>query len=126
MPKPNPVAARRLKTYTAETGCVYEYYFVGKRTAVSDDPFAPATEYIFDIVSARNPKFAVSIFLFDSAVAAWQHENGRDLLDAERYAVAKRRLFRGFDRIAQLMENGRRLPVDVGELKEFLLELGVD
>ena len=42
-----------LKTYTAQTGFVYQYYFVGKREALADDPEAPAIEYIFDVTTDR-------------------------------------------------------------------------
>jgi len=34
------MALRRVKTYTAQTGFVYEYYFVGQREAKSDDKSA--------------------------------------------------------------------------------------
>ena len=40
---------RRLKTYTGQTGYVYQYYFVGKRAALEGDAEAPSTEYIFDV-----------------------------------------------------------------------------
>jgi hypothetical protein len=57
----NPTV-RRLKTYTGAQGYVYQYYFVGKRPALADDPEAPATEFIFDVTSDRKLTFAVSIF----------------------------------------------------------------
>jgi hypothetical protein len=64
-----------LKTYTAQTGFVYQYYFVGQRTALADDPEAPSAEYIFDVSSDRKTTFAVSIFLPASALAAWAANN---------------------------------------------------
>src|SRR5580698_6604912 len=64
---PNPPPVRRLKTYTGSQGYVYQYYFVGKRPALPDDPEAPATEFVFDVTSDRKLTFAVSVFLPDSA-----------------------------------------------------------
>ena len=47
------MTVRRMKTYTGQTGYVYQYYFVGKRDALPGAPEAPATEYIFDIKIGR-------------------------------------------------------------------------
>ena len=57
------MTVRRLKTYTGAQGYVYQYYFVGKRAALADDPEAPATEFIFDVTSDRKLTYAVSVFL---------------------------------------------------------------
>src|ERR1022692_4329238 len=53
---PNP-PIRRLKTYTGAQGYVYQYYFVGKRPALPDDPEAPATEFVFDVTSDRDVEY---------------------------------------------------------------------
>lgn len=37
------MTVRRLKTYTGAQGYVYQYYFVGKRATLPNDPEAPAT-----------------------------------------------------------------------------------
>jgi hypothetical protein len=122
---PNPVTVRS-KSYTSETGSVYEYYFVGQRPAFATDACAPATEYIFDVVSGRQPTFAVSVFLHDTAVSSWEKAYGRALIAAERYAAAKRKLFRAFDEIENLREQGRRLLIDAEELSQILVDLNVD
>ena len=117
---------RRLKTYTGQTGYVYQYYFVGKRAALEGDPEAPATEYIFDVSADRKTTFAVSIFLQPPALAEWAAARGRNLSAPEQYAAAKLRLMRGFDEIPDMLHNGRRLRLD-GELLLVLLEsIGVD
>jgi hypothetical protein len=64
---------RRLKTYTGSQGYVYQYYFVGKRTAAQP----PMPEYIFDVTSDRKLTYAVSIFLPQLVVAAWAESHGR-------------------------------------------------
>jgi hypothetical protein len=98
---------RRLKTYTGETGYVYQYYFVGRRQALHE----PAIEYVFDVTSDRKTTFAVSIFLFEEAVSTWEGAHGRKLVEAEHYASAKMRLFQAFDEVANLMEEGRHLTI---------------
>jgi hypothetical protein len=117
---------RRMKTYTGETGYVYQYYFVGKRPALPQAPDAPATEYIFDVTPDRKTMFAVSVFVREDALAAWLSAHGRPLTDAEQYAAAKMRLFRGFDEIENLAVNGRRLPVDSSNVEELLGPLGLE
>jgi hypothetical protein len=122
---PNP-PIRRLKTYTGGQGYVYQYYFVGKRSALPDDPEAPATEFVFDVTSDRKLTHAVSVFLPDSTRAAWSKAHGRALNDAEQYAAVKLRLFRAFDEIEDVKAHGRRLAIDTGLLEEFLASLGVE
>lgn len=116
----------RVKTYIGQTGYVYQYYFVGKRPALKGDPEAPATEYIFDVTSDRKTTFAVSIFLQPQAVDAWTAARGRSLSDPEQFAAVKLRLIRGFDEIADMLHDGRRLRLDAELLLELLDSIGVD
>ena len=124
-PSPNP-PLRRLKTYTGSQGYVYQYYFVGKRPALADDPEAPATEFIFDVTSDRKLTYAVSIFLPDTTRDAWSATHGRPLTDAEQYGAVKLRLFRAFDEIEDVKTHGRRLTIDPASLEEALTTLGVE
>jgi hypothetical protein len=117
---------RRLKTYTGEQGYVYQYYFVGKRPALPDDPESPANEFVFDVTSDRKLTYAVSVFLPDSARAAWSQKHGRPLSEAEQYAAAKLRLFRAFDELEDVKTHGRRLSIDTAWLEEALTSLGVE
>jgi hypothetical protein len=117
---------RRLKTYTGAQGYVYQYYYVGKRAALPDDPESPATEFIFDVTSDRKLTYAVSIFLPDSTRAAWTETHGRSLNDAEQYAAVKLRLFRAFDEIEDMKAAGRRLTIDKDALEAALTTLGVE
>ncbi len=116
---------RRVKTYTGETGYVYQYYFVGRRAALADDPEAPATEYVFDASSDRKITFAVSVFLKPDALTAWAQAHGRDLSDTEQYAAAKMRLLRGFDEVEDMREQGRRLLIDAQNISELLEPLSL-
>jgi hypothetical protein len=124
MPPDKPI--RRLKTYTGAQGYVYQYYFVGKRPALPDDPAAPATEFIFDVTSDRKLTYSVSVFLTQPAVASWSKTHNRSLSDAEQYAAAKLRLFRAFDELEDLKTTGRRLQIDIAQLEDALTSLGVD
>src|ERR1035438_5835181 len=107
---------RRLKTYTGSQGYVYQYYFVGKRLAVT----TAANEYIFDVTSDRKLTYAVSIFLPDQVVAAWAESHGRTLGDSEQYAAVKMRLFRAFDELEDMPVHGRHLHLDLQSLEQAL------
>jgi hypothetical protein len=117
---------RRLKTYAGTQGYVYQYYFVGQRAALADDPEAPATEFVFDVTSDRKLTYAVSVFLPEKAVNAWATTHGRPLTEAEQYAAAKLRLFRAFDELEDVKAHGRRLVIDAAELEGALKNLGVE
>ena len=116
---------RRLKTYAGAQGYVYQYYFVGQRAALADDPEAPATEFVFDVTSDRKLTYAVSVFLEEAAVTAWASAHGRALTESEEYAAAKLRLFRAFDELEDVQAQGRRLRIDGPALEQSLASLGV-
>jgi hypothetical protein len=114
---------RRMKTYTGGQGYVYQYYFVGKRAAMTD---ASATEYVFDVTADRKTTFAVSVFLAEEATAKWAARHGRTLTDAEQYGAVKMRLFQAFDEIENMRSDGRRLSVEPEILEQVLATLGVE
>ena len=120
---------RRVKTYTATSGYVYQYYFVGQREAhLPGKPNGEAaTEFIFDVTRDRHAMFAFSVYLAASSVADWVSRHGRSLGEPERYAAAKLRLLRGFDELdaADLRQHGRQLTIGPELLEELLAELGV-
>ncbi len=117
---------RRLKTYTGQTGYVYQYYFVGKREALPGSPDTPATEFIFDVTPDRKVTYAVSVLVPRAAADAWASHHGRPITEPEQYASAKMRLQRGFDEIENMMADGRHLVVTPDLLEELLAELGVE
>jgi len=120
------MTVRRLKTYAGAQGYVYQYYFVGKRPALPDDPEAPATEFVFDVTSDRKVTYAISVLLSEKTLASWTQTHGRPLNDAEQYAAVKMRLFRAFDELEDVQAHGRRLSIDPALLEEALASLGVD
>jgi len=120
------MTVRRMKTYAGAQGFVYQYYFVGQRPALPDEPEAPATEFVFDVTSDRKLTYAISIFLTENALSAWRSAHGRPLTEAEQYAAAKLRLFRAFDEVEDVITHGRRLRIDAIVLDELLAGLGIE
>ena len=86
-------AVRRQKTYSAQSGYVYQYFYEGQRPMSSQR----GTEYVFNVSADRKTSSQVSVFISDEAMASWQQESGRTLSATERYAVAKMALFQAFD-----------------------------
>ena len=86
-------AVRRQKTYSAQSGYVYQYFYQGQRPSSPD----PGTEYVFDVSADRKTSAPVSVFVSTEAVENWQRETGRMLSNAEHYAIAKMALFQAFD-----------------------------
>lgn len=88
-------AVRRLKTYSAQSGYVYQYFYEGHR------PFGgggeSGTEFVFSISADARNWHPSSVMLGDGAVHAWESAHQRELSSTERYAVAKMALFQAFD-----------------------------
>jgi hypothetical protein len=116
------MTVRRLKTYTGSHGYVYQYYFVGQRPA----PSLGAVEYVFDVTSDRKTTYPVGIFLSAEVVTAWNQAHDRSLTESEQYAAVKLRLFRAFDELENMHEDGRSLHIDRVFLERALSELGID
>lgn len=90
-----PDAVRRVKSYSAANGFVYQYcFFEVNRVA---DEHGPAGEFIYAVSSDRKNTFGLRILVRQSALQAWAQTNGRPLTSSEEYAVAKMRLFQAFD-----------------------------
>lgn len=86
---------RRQKTYSAQSGYVYQYFYRGLRTIPHRG--AAATEYVFEVTADRHTAFPLSIVVPEAALEEWQHDHGRVLASAERYGLAKMALFQTFD-----------------------------
>ena len=88
-------ATRRMKTYSAQSGYVYQYFYEGQREFRS--PPGQGTEYVFQISADRKNWENASVLVGDAALRAWQEAHGRELSSTERYAIAKMALFQAFD-----------------------------
>jgi hypothetical protein len=120
------MALRRMKTYTGQSGYVYQYYFVGKRAALPGARETPALEYVFDVTPDRKTMFAVSVFLEEDALQTWTANHGRTLTEAEQYAAVKMRLLQGLDETENLRTEIRHLAIDRTNVEELLAPLGVE
>lgn len=90
-----PDAVRRVKSYSAANGYVYQYCFYEVNRIVEQG--GPAGEFIYAISSDRKTMFGLRVIVVQAALEAWARSNGRPLTSSEEYAVAKMRLFRAFD-----------------------------
>jgi hypothetical protein len=116
-----PEAAHRVKSYSAATGYVYQYYFYevnkAKRGAVA------GTEYVYMASVDRKHVFPVKIFVAKEALEKWSAQTGREFTGTEEYAVAKMRLFQAFDDVENLAEKTPDLIVDGSNLEELSSQL---
>ena len=88
-------AVRRLKTYSAQSGYVYPYFYEGHRRLAQPTP--GAFEFVFRISADRKTWADLSVLVDESAIQAWEQAHARELSGTERYAIAKIALFQAFD-----------------------------
>jgi hypothetical protein len=112
---------RRMKTYSAQSGYVYQYFYEGHRDyrAGAED----GVEFVFTVSSDRKAPHETSVLVSNPAIRAWEQHHGRELSLTERYAVAKIALFQAFDERpdpAQLRDEVRVRNADVEGIVETL------
>jgi hypothetical protein len=95
-------ATRRLKTYSAQSGYVYQYRYEGQRGA----------DYTFSVSADRKTWRELHVGVSAEAIDAWETSHGRTLSSTERYALAKMGLFAAFDDRATPAELGELVSVD--------------
>lgn len=117
-------AGRRVKSYSAETGFVYQYVFRGQKRT-HRGWLRAGTEYSFDVSGDRKHNFIVPVFVGDEARRSWEQKHGRALSPTEQYAAAKMRLFRAFDQIEKLEEETGNVVVDAVNIEELLSPLDI-
>lgn len=115
-------AVRRQKTYSAQSGYVYQYFYEGQRPTAP----GPGTEFVFDVSSDRKTSAPVSVFVSAEAIENWQTETGRTLSGAERYAIAKMALFQAFDERAAPGQMGEAVHVTAAAVRAILETLNID
>lgn len=85
----------RPRTYSADSGYVYEYAFAGFRRIRRQG--GTHVEYVFEVTGARVPKCAIAILLPEARLREWAGRD-RELTASERYGMAKLTLKRALDR----------------------------
>ena len=119
-----PEAVRRVKSYSAATGYVYQYYFYEVQKVRRGA--SAGTEYVYMVSVDRKKVFPVRIFVKQDAAEKWSHTTGRTLNGTEEYAVAKMRLFQALDEITNvegISAHPPELVVDETNLGELLSQL---
>ena len=114
---------RRVKSYSAATGYVYQYYFFEVNRSIRGA--SPGTEYVYMVSVDRKTVFPVGIFVRRDALEEWARANGRTLTGTEEYALAKMRLFQAFDEVEDLAAARPDLVVDSSNLETLLTDLGI-
>jgi hypothetical protein len=84
-----------MKTYSAQSGYVYQYFYEGRRTYQREGE--AGTEFVFTISADRKTWHTAHVLLAANAIVDWQREHGRELSGTEHYAVCKVALFQAFD-----------------------------
>ena len=116
---------RRYKSYAAETGVVYRYFFESRRSLVRPAGIGPGSDYTFVVTADQEPPFALRIFVSQRATEAWRDAHARELDPSEQYALAKMRLFRAFDELENLREESLSLVVDDTNVQGLLEALNL-
>lgn len=126
--KPEPLTGapevKRVKSYSAQTGYVYQYYYAGQRPARRAGE--RGTEYVFACTAERGRYQPVSVFIPGRATASWESRKGRALLPAERYAIAKMSLFQAFDQRAAPSLAAEEIAVRAEGVDAILDTLGIE
>jgi hypothetical protein len=123
--KPLPLTGvptvRRLKSYSAQSGYVYQYSHEGQR------PFhgggESGTEFVFTVSADRKTFHPVSVLVTEGALRDWELAHASTLSSTERYAISKLALFQAFDERAApdlMKQNVRVRAADVAAIIETL------
>jgi hypothetical protein len=115
-----PKTGRRYKTYAAETGITYQYYFSARRSVGRPEGQGSGSDYAFVVTADQSSPFVLRVFVSDRALSAWRLAHGRDLDSNEQYAVAKMGLFRAFDEHHRVRDEWLSLVVDETNVEALL------
>lgn len=112
---------RRVKTYSAASGYVYQYFYDGYRPHSTQAE--SGVEYVFRISPDRKNWHDTSVLVDDASVSGWETAHERTLSSTERYALAKLALFQAFDERpspSQMQQDVIVRPSDVDAIIETL------
>jgi len=122
-----PEVHRRVKSYSAESGVTYQYCFyeVEKTTRkkISGSGSGGVTVYTYLVSTDRKTSFPLHVYVWQEAVGNWEKGVGRRMTGTEEYALAKLRLFRGFDEAQEPLAPAAELFVDDSNLDGLLSQL---
>jgi hypothetical protein len=110
-----------MKTYSAQSGYVYQYFYEGQRGFETGGE--SGTEFVFAISADRKNWSATAVLVGNAALAQWEQAHARELSATERYAIAKLALFQAFDerpKPEQMRQEVRLRAADVEAIVETL------
>jgi hypothetical protein len=113
-------AQLRMKTYSAQSGYVYHYFYEGLRE--TDD----LLEYCFEISGDRKTWFRTTVKLPREELEAWAGSYGRELRLQEQYAIAKLALFEAFDTRAVPDEMRRPVSIPATGISQLLAKFEIE
>jgi hypothetical protein len=116
-----PETVRRIKSYSAASGYVYQYQFQDIHPSTKSGELG--NEYVYYVSADRKTMFPIRIFISRWALETWTKQTGRALTGTEEYAVAKMRLFQAFDEVEDFATARPDLSVDDSNLPELLARL---
>lgn len=119
------MTVRRIKSYSAATGYVYQYHFEEVRPQ-QQRAGREGTEYVYAVSRDRKRTFLVPVFLRREATERWAQTHGRPLNGTEEYAAAKMRLFAAFDEVVELEAGRLALEVTPENVEALLAPLELD
>ncbi len=117
-------ARARLKTYAAQSGYVYQYFYLGWRERRYEG--GPAIEYVFRASAGAERRLPVRVVVPESSLAPVEKAWGRKLAGNERYAVAKLALFQAFDERPEPASMRAGVIVRASDAAAILARLGYD
>lgn len=119
------MSAHRIKTYSADSGYVYQYAFQSSQRA-KRGWFTPGNEYLFEVTRDRKSAYPLKVFVRDDATRAWEKRHGRALSAAECYAAAKMGLLHAFDALDDPERELTEVVVDADSIDALLKPLNID
>jgi hypothetical protein len=113
-----PETVRRIKSYSAASGYVYQYQFQDAHPAQRDA--AHGNEFVYYVSADRKTMFPIRIFVLQEALEKWTKQTGRALTGTEEYAIAKMRLFQALDDVADFATSRPELTVDESNIQTLI------
>jgi hypothetical protein len=118
-----PEVVRRVKSFSAATGYVYQYYFY--ETQKTHRNGAAGTDYVYMVSVDRKSVFPLHVFIQSEGIQKWSRGAGRSITGTEEYALAKMRLFEALDEIEDIASKQPELIVDESNIEILLSRLGI-
>lgn len=119
------MSVRRIKSYSAETGYVYQYYFESVRPGQRRDG-EKGDEYVFVVSRDRKTNFEIPVLLTEEALQHWSREHSRTLAGPEQFAAVKMRLFAAFDVIEEMERDRLTITVTPENISGLLEQLEIE